>query len=626
MSLAGLILDAWSSLSYKRAMGDGRRPGLDFAQPEWVDEDNARRLRAYLLLQSFVDNNARYWLDTTSDEVRASRREYGDAALIVKQTLAAVVGDEQAIAVAGADTYDPDLLPPDAPDDSPGQRAGSPEEWAANEAALAAAVRQDWLQEWATRERFWLKLVETERRAVSLGDGVYSLGWSTRKGRVRVRPYDPGMYFPAVDDEDNDDDYPRTVHLAWEFTRQVNGTETRFLRRITYRLGPISPRTNPDPGPFAEDDVLRDARGRPVPRDGDDMDPLTGRITRRMPWHEAGDEPSDETCYLTDATWEIADVRRFDDLDPDRATYAVNEDGEELRDLDIGVDFIPLVHVPNTVAEIDHFGQSVLYHVTQIIDDIQAADTDLSSAAATTGTPSFALSGVKPTRRNADGTVVEAGTTTAYGPGTMYFLGENGAMHLLDTSKALDALIKYRDSLRKLLSENSRMPAAVLGRVDGSDVPSGFALLLSFGPLQAMVREARMVRAEKYPLLLRFVQKLAMVGGALAAGPLHNAHVTFGSYLPADRKQVVEEVKGLLEAKAISRLTAVTMLIEAGFTIVDAAIEVARIASEDFEGADQLASATGAVEPVYEYLGIEPPAIPAPAPDDGEDGDNLPPQ
>ncbi|MFJ5534004.1 hypothetical protein [Streptomyces sp. NPDC093261] len=52
------------------------------------------------------------------------------------------------------------------------------------------------------------------------------------------------------------------------------------------------------------------------------------------------------------------------------------------------VDFIPVVHIPNTIPDVgEHWGKSTLATVLQLLDELAATDTDSASASATTGTP-----------------------------------------------------------------------------------------------------------------------------------------------------------------------------------------------------------------------------------------------
>lgn len=579
-----LIYDTWTALSFKRALGNRKQPGSDVEAPTWVG-DHKRRLAAYKILAAYLDNSARHFLVSQSEEERDAHREYGDAELVRDTILGALLGEEQTIAVDGADAYDPD-----ASDDDTGENP------TVNQVqARAAWDLQEWLRQQWDDERGPLKMVEVERDAVGLGDGVYSLAWSADKQRVRVRVWDPGFYFPVLDDG-NEDDYPDRVHLAWEMDHPTDENKT-LIRRLTYILGPIRP--------LGDGTLLRGDQA------GED-----GLITRVYPYE---DTPSRKTCYFTDATWvkDTSSPVKVDDFDYSRATFATDENGFPVHDLDLGFDFIPVVHVPNTVAVKDHYGKSSLAKVLQILDDLANSDTDAQAASATSARPVMALSGGTLGRR-----------APAYRPGEVWELGD-GTLNLIDTSRSLDAVLKYVEFLLGRLSVNARTPDALLGRIKPSEVPSGVSMLMSFGPLTSMVGQMRLSRDEKYPLLFKMWWRIAMVARAGGAdievpGTFAAARVTFGSFLPQDKSAAVGLVNTALVAGTISLETAVQMLVAAGLPIEDAVEEVQRIESRDFDGAQALGDATGSKQAVFDYLGRDNPGdqvTPPPAPVIGGPGD-----
>jgi hypothetical protein len=187
---------------------------------------------------------------------------------------------------------------------------------------------------------------------------------------------------------------------------------------------------------------------------------------------------------------------------------------------------------------------------------------------------------------------------------------------VLDTSGALDALLKYIDQLLDRMSVNGRTPKAWLGRVKPSDFESGIHMLLTFGPLVRMVTRMRLSRDDKYRLMLKFVWRLSKVGNAQGVpDQFVPARLQLGSFVPTDLQKVVEVVTSLLAAGAISLETALQALINAGMPIEDAAEEIRRIEERDFAGAGELLDATGDEGAVFDYLGREPaaaPGIPAP--------------
>jgi hypothetical protein len=547
MPLRELLIDAWTALDFKRLVGSGRLSATSTPWPSlvpsWVGPRHQRRLQAYALLQAYRENSSRFFLDTQNEQQRSDHREYGDAELLVQQVRASLIGDRWSIGVEGADETAPPapprplpapaVLPPGAPDPSPEIDPTHPlaDPEPPDPATVAALERQDFLRKWGRNERFGMKLLDVEAKAIGLGDGVYLLGWSTKKKRPRLRVFDPGFYFPVLDDDIDDDEYPDTVHLAWEVPpRNPDDThELKLVRRITYQMTPV-------------------ADWRPK-------------------WNDDDDPPATMECYLTDAVFELDALKRdVEDLSPARARYRQDELGQEIRDLPLGIDFLPVIHLPNTVNLSEHFGKSVLTTILQIVDDLANADTDLQAASATAGSPPLALAGSSLGSQN-----------KTYGPGTVFETGD-GKMSVLDTTAGITAIIQYVEFLLDRLSVNGRVPASVLGRVDPQRIEAGVILQLSFGPLTTLIEEMRLVREEKYGLLFKFVQRFFVQAGELP--DVMDAGLEFGSYLPSDKAGAVQHVTALLGAKAISLVTTIKILTEAGFPVEDAATELARIVEE----------------------------------------------
>jgi hypothetical protein len=530
-----VIIDQWAPLSYKPIVEAGKIP-IDL--PTWVGSEHVRRLRAYAVLACYRENIAREWLNIDDDEKRRQHREYGDASLIIETIVAAILGVDPKIMVEGA------VAPANAPqaDRQPDPRA---------------VIVQEWLREWEYAERPMLAITEYEEDAVGLGDGVLVVSWDGRKSRPIVEAYDPEFYFPILDDG-NPRAYPERVHIAWEFEEHnpITGQDDKFIRRMTWELIESEP-----------------------------FD---------VPW---SDQPATQQCYMTNVVvpYPGQDTTDVDTLSLAGARYEVNADGLEIRDLPLKIDFIPIVHMPNTIARKQHFGRSSLALVLQLLDELAAADTDLALSARTTGFPPVSVDGQLQT--GTDGRTIDS-----YGPGTVF----SGKVDVVDTSASLDALLKYIDFLLKRLSVNSRLPETVLGRGKPTDFKSGYDRSLSFGPMISMIRKMRMVRSEKYPLVFKFVLRLAQLAGEIEAGDLPRTTLEFGRFLPQDRQQVIEAVRTLLEAHAISTVTAVVMLAEeGGLPITDPLNEVTNIQAEDFPGAVALRNATQSVRLAAEYLQLE---------------------
>lgn len=611
--LDDLIFDAWTPASFKRAL-TRKAPGVGYTPPSWIGENNGRRISAYRVYRSYVDNAARHFLSTTDPEIINEHREYGDADMVVFTTRAALLGDSQGIAVDGAGEFDPDLNE-DVLEGLEGQeREQAEEDLADNAEAELRAQRQEFLSRWADEERLILKVMEGERDAITIGDSVFVLSWSSRKRRPRVKVYDAGWYFPVL--EDDDEEFPSKVHLAWELEPDEGGQYAgkTHIRRITYEIGLIQPARDADNlNPIVDEETGEVT----LAQLGDRVNLQTGLIERDYPWNPtteidaAGQEraipASTVTCYMTDAEWYLeGNNPTVEDLSEARAVYNVNEEGEQIRQLDLGIDFIPVVHVPNSVAEKEHFGRPALARILQILDDLAGADTDARRASLSAGKPNLGVSGLidedAKRGRTSDGTPAHL----VFREGTVWALGEKGSISVVDLSPALTAINTYVDKLLKRLSVNSALPESVLGRISPADVPSGLALALSWGPLRSLIAEMRLIRGEKYPLLLKMVQRLYQGNGRIPEGAdnIYRAEIEFGSFLPADVAATVTQVRDLLGAKAISRMTAVMMLMQAGLPIEDAAAEVARIEAEDLDAAVLLLEATGNVDEVERRLGV----------------------
>lgn len=542
------VVDQYTFYSYKPAWDD-------FAKsiPHWVGDDNKRRLQAYQMLDAYFHNASRLYMNTSSEQEKLERREYGEPHTIVSQTVSSVLGKGGlTLHIRGAEQ---DARGPSSEDAPEGQ---APTE-------LDAAL--DELKDWAKKERFWIKTTEGERCASKLGDAVYVLGWSAIRERAVLNVWDPACYFPVwdaswQDEEGFNQEFPQRVHIAYEFDEEVNGELTPKIRRITWELLP-----------YGDNHMLT------------------------LPW---GD--SKVTCWLSDAVWTLDSLKTNSGEQPNVDNFNMATAEIRQQEVDLGIDFIPVIHMPNNVAELDGFGTSSIGMVMQVIDDIEANDTDSQKAGALAGTPAIALSGGNAPKD-------EAGNIRSYGPGTVWETGE-GTMTAVDTSVGLTALTNYGKSLLERLSVNARIPEAMMGRIKPSEVPSGIALWLSFAPHSSMIDEMRLVREEKYNLMLKFVIRWMLLYEKITlANPAKTfPFVKFGSYLPADKSEAMTMIVQAMNSvkRPMSLKTAVRVAQDAGFPVDDIAAELALIQSEDFDGAQALGSATGDLNEARTYLGLPP--------------------
>lgn len=542
------IQDHWSALSFISHLGgdDGQKPP---GAPAYLPLPDQRRLAAYEVLSAFMTNTRRTYLG--GDATVAITRDADGAPMLGKPKGkefreygdAALLVEVLRDLVLGSEQSivvgDPTLEA---------------------DADPAAPIRE-WVEDWIRRERLEQKFLQSEENTCGRGDGVLALGLSERAGRPKVRVYDPGFYFPDTEahvEGWDDDDFPPVVHLLWEYE---DADRVAWVRRCTYAMAPLD---------------------APV----------------SAPWGGT----REWTC-----TYREIEVRR-DRLDGNATVYSQRL-GKSPRDEkvlvesdDLAVDFIPVIHVPNTA---DVWGRSIITLAAQVLDDLQSEDSDLALAAQTAnpilvqdaGQP-LALTGMP-----GEQAVLPAGT---------------GAQYI---SASLLGGMQYLDSLQRRMAQTTRLGEVLLGRVSPSNVPSGYAMALGFHSARQVMRNARTVRNEKYPLLVKFAVRLAQAHGWLEAGETPAIEIQFGSSLPSDLETTITAIKDLREANSISTETAVAMLVEVGLPIDDAQAEVDRILAEDYDALVKIVDAAGTpgLQEVLRRLGLaQTVTVPVPpAPDAG---------
>jgi hypothetical protein len=529
-----LILDNWAEFSFKPEFDSDRTAEGPWLAPMWVG-DHRRRLAAYTMLKAYRSNAARWYLTSLTTEdvtLRDERHEYGDCELLVQSIASALLGDEVRVGAADEDEIAPVYL--------------------------------DWVQEWSKKVRAVRKLTAAEDHAVGEGDGVLVVGWDELAGRPSLMPSDPGFYFPVL--EDFTQEFPMTVHLAWEIDTE-DESQKRKVRRITYELVKL------------ED--------------------VEGNIRQiKYPWNTGTTE---FTCLWSDGEWELGEKASVEDLEPGQATWNQTPSGVPINKINLGIDFIPVVHIPNTISDEEHFGRSSLASVLQLLDEISAAYTDLSKGAAIAGFPPLASEG-------GAFTTDATGAIPSYGPGTVF----NGKLSSVDTSAGLKVLMEYIMFLLKVLNTNSRVPEVLLGRVDPSNVPSGVAIRLMFTQMKMMIQRMRLVRDEKWPLVFKFAGRFAMLNNQIPA-TTDWPELTFipGQFIPSDLESLVTTVIAAVNGKVISLETGIEMLMEAGVPIQSIDDEIAKIQSRDFTGAQQVGLALGSDQAAADHLGRELPTDPS---------------
>ena len=610
MAETELIQDLWAPLSHRPLMQGGGPKELQ--APGWVGAHDKRRLHAYQVLRAMMDCTARWHL--ADDPARPNKenewREFGDPAVFVERIAAGVLGEEQTIVVDGAGDAipaEPELdrppsPPAESPDDHPEVAAIAAEVYEAAVAAWAERARaqldewliahqrqpalverQKWLRRWADDVRLADLLAENEREhIVPLGSGCYALGWDSAGRRPRVDIYEPDVYFPDLASAEGGA-YPTRVDLVWPFMAAPAGDpdaeEEEFVRRRTYELVPV---------------IEAEAAAAAHP----DISSISA------PLYLAEGAEWTQVCLLTDETIPAEDFKGVrvaakstvyatdlvDPADPEGETVVWNR-------RPIGVDFIPVVHVPHTPSSRWHYGRSPLMRAAQTLDEIAGADVEEALAARWAARMLVGISGL-----------AGGGGDAAIDlpPGKGFRLAENGRLSVADLGANLSQLGDYGARVRKQASIVMAVPDGLVGRLDAAEVPSGITLQLSFTPFQQAVQLARLVRAAKYQLLLKMVQRVAIQAGDETLGgstEVYPARVELGPFMPQDLAGVAQLLALLLGAKAISQETAIAALIEMGMPIDDAERELARIRQIMAEQADLITSATEAPHLAAKFLG-----------------------
>lgn len=513
----------------------------------WIPEEHMDRLRQYEVFRALDENRLAALL---RDPVAKKKlRGYGDYGLIVETSRDALLGDRQAIEVPGSND-----------DDNVGARA-----------------RLLLLERWGNRERWSSKLYQAETDAATVGDSVYEL--RPDGTRLRLRVHSPEEFFPVWDS--NDGDFSE-AYLAWEehntgqylpdTAQDLAAIRTRdggvVLYRRHYRL--LSAEDAPSVGilPGARDFVCVVTAG-------------WYRIEVR-----SGEAPG----------WNALEVLRYETL----------SDGTEIEDQDTGFGEVPLFYVPNRESTRQPWGLPEGDRVLQILLDAAQDHTDLKENTFHNAFPPLY-------DENATATPARPGTSLpsnfpaeqTYKPGRIY----NGRkLGVVDTSKGNALLLDHERFLIDKALINSRTTLIGAGRLEAGEIPSGVALMIALLPLLAKTLPKRQTRKDKIGMMLKYVLRWYRANGdpteMFEAGEFtpgddgwpagvwdgEEAYPIFGSIVPVDRKQVSEMVQQLVNAGAISHEVATQMLIDAGFPIDDAAVEVERIRAEaappGFPGSD----------------------------------------
>lgn len=488
------VYDLWASiLNYKGAVGSLNRPGISI---NYIPKEHCRRLQAYEILSAYYNCYSRdFRMSPESGDTgdNDSVFEVGDPSFLCDKIKDKLLGDEVTInmpvpEILGSEESISQTLALEGLE--PGQKTRL-EEKLKNLKVISAIIseRETYLQNWFKTNKIYLKIDENETLASYLGDCVYHVGWNAETGKPEIMTYDPGFCFPHFEIDElswEDDTTPVTDRfiIAWEEIFQTDDPDhTTTLWRDVYEL----------------------------------------RVTAGA-----------KKCYRQRSYYKygVGSVLSLYDLTDDDAISETPPSWE-----DLGVDFIPILWVPNRMIQGEIFGQSNIAKLLPLYDAIMNSYTDLSANGEHLGGATVFISGseIKLRKNSTTGVPVDIPLR----PATMIPLGENGSANLLDTSTMQDALLKTIEKYEGKLIQISEITDIIAGKIDKANIPSGIALLILMQPLLDKIGKMRQQRQEKYTTLFDFVQRLLQTFGnsyekQLFSGILYSVNLNFGAIIPSD--------------------------------------------------------------------------------------------
>lgn len=568
--------------------------------PSWMDDETKRRIEHYRIADALRRQVSRVTLPSDSPK-RTDYRELGEAGMLAERRASAVIGDGVILRVPGADERLPDepILPdePEEPElegvdraiarvrtrkyramlesyESLAETRISEWETAHLEQPLLRA-RQEALRNWADEQRLEAKLREMQGELVQpLGEAIVTLA-SVAGAWPDITVWEPDAYHPVFAGELLSE-FPGKTHLAYEFDDvDDNGRGKRMIRRVTWELVTL---VDPESG-----------------------EPQTSDLAYR-------DEPTSTTCVYTDAYFEkdnrtTARVVHLDDLQRvARFGKYINEEGAEVDAdrVDLGVDFIPVVHVPRKLLSLTHFAPSMFVDAAQLLDTIAENDTDASRASGFTGAPPLVAKDVRLGTKDPDGVI-------RYRPGVIFQGGKDASVSKVDMGDSLGKLDEHGELLRDRLYAVLASPKALIGREsENNRDESGVARETAFTPFVQTIRDARLAADAKHRLLLKFAQRMAIVSGAPDVADdsrVYDAEVELGSFMPNDVAHVIEQIVALAQSGLMVPELAFRWLTQVGVDVGDADLLIKALKSSDFDGAEALAAMLGR-KYAARYLGI----------------------
>lgn len=572
------VIDRYSGFDHRAAEGAMSNAAL-VTPPSWVTKlEDKRRIVSYRIAKATQETVVRFFheRETPGSSDYYQNREHGHAAAYVDRLVGSILGEDPIITVEGADNLVPNRpalprKPADLPEgaDEIDRLAHEAEvefykdecrrlidEWKTRAKAQPDRVaRQKLLQQWAHDHEFWQKIAENEQEHVTpLGDGVLILSLDENSvPKIEVSGPDG---FHKVWEENSRSEFPDRVHLEWMIHRNdgPDGLLRSYLRRVTYEL-----------------------------------------LTVEQPWTPAyQSKPATKRCYYSEAEWRLDAGGIFqdrtgrpydiDDLPLSKATFVLIEHPlgpGTMVDADrvpLPIDFIPVVHVKHTLGA---WGRSCYARVMALLDDMNAIDTAAALVANLCGEPPIMFSG---------GVVEE---DLVLGAAAAINLGPDGKGAKLGFADELRALIEQGGSLERQFMKMTSLSSELSGRENNEQ--SGRAIGLKMTPFRQTILAARMARQHSYDLVLKFVQRLAIIGGVegFEGGEVMPATIKWGTFIPEDLSGLVEQITLLRDRGLLTDSDVYDLLVAAGLNLRDPDASLTELRSMNVKIAVPLAQILG---------------------------------
>lgn len=508
MGLPTKVYDAWASVvNYKEERTSFNRVGLTTGY-NWVPDKHIRRLQAYEIYQAYYDCYSRDYRQSPESGDSGNNdiiKEIKRPSWICDKIKDKLMGGDVSLNIPVPKKYGrEDVLTSLISSETDPDRKKIFEDRLKNllETKTIISERESYLQHWFSDEMIYLRMDEGEGKCSYLGDIVFVVHWDEKTATVKITTEDPGSYFPNLDifeeswDEKSKIPVTDRVIIAWE--EATNDDQYFKVWRDVYELRKIN---------------------------------------------ETESQCYRQSAYFKYSAGGVQSIENFVAAD-------LWNDYQSLDWVGLPFDFIPVVLVPNLAMEGEIYGKSNLFGLLPIFDSLMNADTDISRNSEHLGGATAFISGTEAKLRKNSSTLLP--NDIKIEPNSVYVLGENGRVDLLDTSKMQDALIKTKEVWATDLVDLSEITTVIAGRVDPSAIPSGVALRVLMQPLLDKIGKMRQHRQQHYSLLFYYVQRLFAIYGnpeekVLFGGKIFDAYIQFGEIIPSDEKSKLETYAALMD-------------------------------------------------------------------------------